>query len=76
MNTIGVRVKVFDGEKCVYQHEIGQPNENDLKTLLRDLRDTQLRVNDFLTTLVQQQNASGSAQSKRSIDINVAYRSS
>ncbi|EFN75930.1 hypothetical protein EAI_02596 [Harpegnathos saltator] len=62
MNVIGVRVKIFEEERCIYKREIVKSDENDLKTLLRDLREVQSAVNEFLTTLIQQQEASGSAQ--------------
>lgn len=63
MNVTGVQVRIIEGEKCVYEHETAKSDGNDLKTLLRDLREVQSGVNNFLTTLIQQRDESGSAQS-------------
>ncbi|XP_011636037.1 uncharacterized protein LOC105426488 isoform X3 [Pogonomyrmex barbatus] len=63
MNASGVRVKIYDGEKCIHEHEATRSNGDDLKTLMQNLRDMQSNVNDFLTVLVQQRDASGGAQS-------------
>lgn len=59
----GVQVKIYDEEKCVYEHQTAESKENNLRTLLQNLRDMQSEVNNFLTTLIQRQNASGRAQS-------------
>ncbi|XP_019885724.1 uncharacterized protein LOC105274644 isoform X2 [Ooceraea biroi] len=62
MSTPGVRVKIHEDEKCIYEHEVARSNENDLETLLGNLRDVQSRVNNFLTTLIERRDVSGGAQ--------------
>ncbi|XP_011636036.1 uncharacterized protein LOC105426488 isoform X2 [Pogonomyrmex barbatus] len=69
MNASGVRVKIYDGEKCIHEHEATRSNGDDLKTLMQNLRDMQSNVNDFLTVLVQQRDASGGAQKTASQSI-------
>lgn len=68
MNATGVGVKIYDEEVCVYEHEAIQSNENDLRTLLQHLRDVQSKVNVFLTTLIQQQDAISGEQSNSITD--------
>lgn len=63
MNATGVQVRIFEEEKCIYERKIAESDENDLKTLLQNLREVQSGVNNFLTTLIQQRDVSGSAQS-------------
>lgn len=63
MNVTGIRVKVYDEEVCVYEHDPIQSGKNDLRTLLQDLRDVQSKVNVFLTTLIQQRDAISREQS-------------
>lgn len=64
MNVTGVRVKIFDGERCIYEREgVGPNDDDDLTTLLRDLREAQSGVNEFLTTLVCQRDAASGARS-------------
>lgn len=63
MNLIGVQAKIFEEEKCVYEHKSAKSHEYDLKTLLQDLRGVQLEVNHFLTMLIQQRGETSSAQS-------------
>lgn len=63
MNATGVSVKIYDEGACIYEHEAVQSNENDLRTLLQHLRDVQSKVNVFLTTLIQQRDASSEEQS-------------
>ncbi|XP_014486152.1 PREDICTED: uncharacterized protein LOC106750355 isoform X2 [Dinoponera quadriceps] len=61
--TGGVRVRIFEEERCVYERELAKSDGGNLKTLLRDLREAQSGVNDYLTTLIQRQDAkSGSAR--------------
>lgn len=73
MNATGVEVKIYDEGVCVYEHEAIQSNENDLRTLLQHLRDVQSKVNVFLTTLIQQQDAiSGDQKTSRSISSDIA----
>lgn len=62
MNITGVKVKIYNEKKCVYEHQTAGSKENDLQTLLQNLRDVQSEVNNFLTTLIQQ-NTSDRAQS-------------
>jgi hypothetical protein len=63
MDISDLKVKIYNDEKCIYEHEIPQSNENDLKMLLGNLQDIQSKVNNFLTALIEQQDDSGNVQS-------------
>lgn len=62
MNVNGVQLRIFEEEKCIYESETSKFDKNDLETLIRDLREVQVGVNRFLTTLIQQRDTSDSVQ--------------
>lgn len=62
MNSAGIRVRIQEDEKCIYEYESSQHNKNDLNTLLDGVRDVRSCVNNFLTTLIQQRGTFNSAQ--------------
>ncbi|XP_028050667.1 uncharacterized protein LOC114253771 [Monomorium pharaonis] len=68
MNVTGVRIRIYDEERCIHEHDtIWSDGKSDLGTLMQNLRDVQLEVNDFLTTLIQQQDVSINETVTRSI---------
>ncbi|KYM97995.1 hypothetical protein ALC62_11341 [Cyphomyrmex costatus] len=69
MSITGVRVKIYDEEKCI--HETVRSDGDDLKALMQNLRDTQSEINSFLTTLIQRRDVSSEMtnQSSSSDDI-------
>lgn len=73
MNITGVRVKIYNEERCIHEHETVQPGANDLNTLMQNLRDMQSEVNGFLTKLIQRQDVSGGAQSNSLYTV-IAYK--
>jgi len=62
MNIPNLEVKIYNDEKCIYEHEITRSNENNLKTLLGNLQDIQSKVNNFLTILIEQRDISSNVQ--------------
>jgi len=56
--TTGVRVRIYDEEKCIHEHETIRSDGNDLRTLIQNLRDVQSEINCFLTTLIQRRDVS------------------
>jgi len=63
MNICDVKVKIYNNEKCIYEHKIARSNEKDVKALLENLQNMQLKINNFLTTLIEQEDVSGNVQS-------------
>ncbi|EGI69586.1 hypothetical protein G5I_01672 [Acromyrmex echinatior] len=51
--TTGVRVRIYDEERCIHEHETVRSDGDDLRTLMQNLRDVQSEINCFLTTLIQ-----------------------
>lgn len=65
MNGTSVHVKIFKTDKCVYENNNSVVlNANNLSSLISCLKDTRLEVNDFLTSLVEEQRCSADAGGK------------
>ncbi|KYN32633.1 hypothetical protein ALC56_13115 [Trachymyrmex septentrionalis] len=56
--TTGVRVRIYDEERCIHEHETVRSDGDDLRTLIQNLRDMQSEINCFLTTLIQRRDVS------------------
>ena len=66
MNDTSVHVKIFNADKCIYENNNSVvSNANNLGSLISCLKDTRLEVNDFLTSLVEEQRCSADAGGKR-----------
>lgn len=62
MNGTSVHVKIFKADKCIYENNNSVVlNANNLGSLISCLKDTRLEVNDFLTSLVEEQRCSTDA---------------
>lgn len=59
MNVTGIRVRIYDEEKCIHEHETVRSDGDDLKTLIQNLRNMQSEINCFLTTLIERRDVSG-----------------
>ncbi|KAL0131065.1 hypothetical protein PUN28_002569 [Cardiocondyla obscurior] len=77
MNVTGVRVKIYDEGKCIHEHETARSEPgNDLKTLMRNLRDAQSEANNFLTALIERRGETAvrgtASQSNSDVDLESA----
>ncbi|KYN16590.1 hypothetical protein ALC57_11099 [Trachymyrmex cornetzi] len=68
--TTGVRVRIYDDEKCIHEHETDRSDGDDLRTLIQNLRDMQSEINSFLTTLIERRDVS-SEMMKQSISSDI-----
>lgn len=66
MNDTSVHVKIFKADKCIYENNNSVVlNGNNLVSLISCLKDTRLEVNNFLTSLVEEQHCSADTGGKR-----------
>jgi len=53
MNITALQVRIYDKEKCIHERKIARSDENNLRTLMQNLREVQSETNNVLTTLIQ-----------------------
>ncbi|KYQ53698.1 hypothetical protein ALC60_07385 [Trachymyrmex zeteki] len=71
MNVTGIRVRIYDEEKCIHEHETVRSDGDDLKTLIQNLRNMQSEINCFLTTLIERRDVSGEMKMNQSISSDI-----
>lgn len=65
MNDTNVRVKVCKSDRCIYENNNTiELNANNLSGLITCLKDTQIEINDFLTSLVEKHDDPANVESK------------
>nr|XP_031833627.1 uncharacterized protein LOC116427434 [Nomia melanderi] len=51
-------VKISENDKCVYENNSNiEPSENNLSSLILSLKQTQIKINDFLTSIIEEQDS-------------------
>ncbi|KOC64691.1 hypothetical protein WH47_00194 [Habropoda laboriosa] len=59
MSSPSINVKIYETDKCIYENNNNVAlNANNLSGLISCLKDTQIEINDFLTSLVEKQDSS------------------
>ncbi|CAK9822678.1 hypothetical protein ANTRET_LOCUS1160 [Anthophora retusa] len=59
MTSPSISVKIYETDKCIYENNNNVAlNANNLSGLISCLKDTQIEINDFLTSLVEKQDSS------------------
>lgn len=54
MSGTSVQIKICESDKCIYENNNSVTlNANNLSGLISCLKDTQIEINDFLTSLVE-----------------------
>lgn len=66
---MSVRVKISEADKCIYENNnCLAPGANNLCDLISCLKDTQVEINDFLTSLVERQSSSAKSENQATSD--------
>lgn len=55
MGDTSIRVEIKKNKTSMYQNELQIPEKNEYNNLIQSLRITQQKVNDILTSLVEQE---------------------
>lgn len=65
MSDTSIQVKIYKTNKCIYENNNNVVlNANNLNSLISCLKNTQIEINDFLTSLIKNQNSSDNRESK------------
>lgn len=65
MSDTSIQVKIYKTDKCIYENNNNVVlNANNLNSLISCLKNTQIEINDFLTSLIKNQNSSDNRESK------------
>lgn len=65
MSDTSIQVKIYKTDKCIYENNNNVVlNANNLNSLISSLKNTQIEINDFLTSLIKNQDSSDNTESK------------
>lgn len=65
MSDTSIEVKIYKTDKCIYENNNNVVlNANNLNSLISSLKNTQIEINDFLTSLIKNQDSSDNTESK------------
>ena len=69
MSGTNVHVKIGENDACIFENNnTVESSASNLSGLISCLKDTQLKINDFLTSLVEKRDGSASVQNRLTSD--------
>lgn len=60
-----LNVKISENDKCIYENNSNiEPSENNLSGLILSLKQAQIKINNFLTSIIKEQDSLASSERK------------
>lgn len=63
MSDTSIQVKIYKTDKCIYENN-NNVVPNNLNSLISCLKNTQIEINDFLTSLIKSQDSSDNTENQ------------
>lgn len=65
MSDTSIQIKIYKTDKCIYENNNNVVlNANNLNSLISCLKNTQIEINDFLTSLIKNQDSSDNTENQ------------